>query len=93
MDAFRPLPELVCAVGCMEVLDPRHPIRRAQHIRLENVCGFHSVRYSQIPASGTPASDTALRASPSINRKAAGERSALMRSSRKIGVSANTISP
>ena len=24
----------------------------AQHIRLENVCGFHSVRYSQMPASG-----------------------------------------
>ena len=39
----------------------------AQHIRLENVCGFHSVRYSQIPASGTPASEMALRASPSIN--------------------------
>ena len=35
----------------------------AQHMRLENVCGFHSVRYSQMPASGLPATAIALRAS------------------------------
>ncbi len=32
----------------------------AQHIRLENVCGFHSVRYSQMPASGLPTTEIAL---------------------------------
>ena len=65
----------------------------AQHIRLEKVCGFHSVRYSQMPASGVPATAIALRASRSSRSSAARERSALKRSSRKIGVSASTISP
>ena len=65
----------------------------AQHMRLEKVCGFHSVRYSQMPASGMPATEIALRASRSISSSSARERSALKRSSRKIGVSASTISP
>ena len=65
----------------------------AQHMRLEKVCGFHSVRYSQMPASGVPTTEMAFLASRSSRSRAAGERSAANRSSRKIGVRARTISP
>ena len=65
----------------------------AQHIKLEKVCGFHSVRYSQIPASGLPTTEIALRASCSTRSSADRVRSSLKRSSMKTGASASTISP
>ena len=65
----------------------------AQDMRLEKVCGLASVRYSQMPASGVPASVMALRVSRSSSASDAGVRSALKRSSKNTGASASTISP
>ena len=48
-------------------------------MRVEKVCGVHSFRYSQIPASGEPATWTAFLARRTTRSRAAAERSSRKR--------------